>query len=887
MTMRAIITIALCCCTMWAADKHEKKPDGCYELPELYVKKESFAETLIATRQAYLKAKPSIPVAPKFGAWYSSEDYETEGLNTKCPPEDHPDSDAKDAEGKPIWKREESWSNGEELIPNQKEPLIYGLHVIDCAEPVAIAAEFSGRCEVALFLNGSEIARFIWKRNGPKHTWAKLDLKQGRNVLMVKVLKKSWRSLFHFVPEWQDPGDVILAKLKADFPKETAALTTDLACCDASLLDWFSADDQVAWTRKLAGSATTRLASALAVQADPLHEVHVEGLGNGHAGVGAYTQLARYAEQFALLQEIPFPMLARTAEAAKAQKIGDDYPAQLATLSSGVESLKKQTHAKLLAKQPVDLRTAADLHAQAQMIEQRARILRSELLALGYDGPPLLGNQWPLNKSRNSVVPAMGLPDAASDENQLWDTKLGSQQFTFPVADKGVVIVGADKSGFQDERLDKMGFGGSVLCLDQETGELKWEIGFDLPLIPGAGRDSRYGMCSSAVFDGDRVYMVTVRGVVVCLDIHGMANGNQGYQDEFAGSRFKKKYPGGSGAAAKELGPTFGDVIWFKDIVGEEKVRLHDAYAATILMHDDMLWVPTSHCEGRSNAIAYMCPGHETLRTGRRTNLVVLDKNTGETIAKDGLDIREVYHGQWSSPSMGIVNGKPQFYYGDGYGILHAFEAPVRKEGEVQTLKEIWQIDCNPPDYRVRDDYEILYEGPRGDTDGETHGPSEIIATPVFYKGRVYVAIGRDDRASRRGKDKGMLICIDPTMTGDVTGKAELWSHRIGRTMCTPAIVNDLLFIGDYNNMFYCFDATTGEKYWEHEIGFVLYSSAMAADNKVYIGTRKGYLWAFEASKTMRVLSREKAGICATPTAVDGMLFVPTNRSIKAFGRKK
>ncbi len=82
-------------------------------------------------------------------------------------------------------------------------------------------------------------------------------------------------------------------------------------------------------------------------------------------------------------------------------------------------------------------------------------------------------------------------------------------------------------------------------------------------------------MCSPATVEGDRVYMVTNRDEVVCLDLHGMANGNDGpYRDEgrhmaaagpaAAGGRpDRRRHPlavgpaAGGGRAAARFGPQF------------------------------------------------------------------------------------------------------------------------------------------------------------------------------------------------------------------------------------------------------------------------------------------------------------------------------------------
>ena len=63
-------------------------------------------------------------------------------------------------------------------------------------------------------------------------------------------------------------------------------------------------------------------------------------------------------------------------------------------------------------------------------------------------------------------------------------------------------------------------------------------IGCPATAIPklGAGKVSDWeyvGLCSSPAVEGNRMWLVTNRGEVVCLDTEGMANGNDGpYKDE-------------------------------------------------------------------------------------------------------------------------------------------------------------------------------------------------------------------------------------------------------------------------------------------------------------------------------------------------------------------
>ena len=71
------------------------------------------------------------------------------------------------------------------------------------------------------------------------------------------------------------------------------------------------------------------------------------------------------------------------------------------------------------------------------------------------------------------------------------------------------------------------------MAFDEKDGSFEWQL-----IIPklGAGKVSDWeyvGLCSSPAIQGNRMWLVTNRGEVVCLDTEGMANGNDGpFKDE-------------------------------------------------------------------------------------------------------------------------------------------------------------------------------------------------------------------------------------------------------------------------------------------------------------------------------------------------------------------
>ena len=114
-----------------------------------------------------------------------------------------------------------------------------------------------------------------------------------------------------------------------------------------------------------------------------------------------------------------------------------------------------------------------------------------------------------------------------------------------------------------------------------------------------------------------------------------------------------------------------------------------------------------------------------------------------------------------------------------------------------------------------------------------------MIATPVVWKNRVYVAIGQDPE---HGDGVGILHCIDATKTGDVTHEGKVWSYKdIGRSISTVSITEDgLLFVAEYAGKIHCLDAETGKPYWVHDTQAHIWGSTLVADGKLYIGTEDG-----------------------------------------------
>ena len=261
---------------------------------------------------------------------------------------------------------------------------------------------------------------------------------------------------------------------------------------------------------------------------------------------------------------------------------------------------------------------------------------------------------------------------------------------------------------------------------------------------------------------------------------------------------------------------------------------------------------------------------HVKIRKPDAPSLIVLDKQTGQLVGQDNEHIGpRIFHCTWSSPAMGVVNGKPLVFFCGGDGVVYAFE-PLPQQldtDQVHMLKKVWQFDCDPTAPK-----ENVHQYVRN----RQVSPSNIMGMPVFYQNRVYVTGGGD---VWWGKTEAFVKCIDATKEGDITDNGQIWSQPLLRHACTtPAIYDGLVFVGDLGRGVYCFDADTGERYWEHKMKGQVWSSLMVADGKLYVGSHGGDFCILRASKDKNLLAtiRLDGPMSTTPVAANGVLYVNT-----------
>ena len=480
--------------------------------------------------------------------------------------------------------------------------------------------------------------------------------------------------------------------------------------------------------------------------------------------------------------------------------------------------------------------------------------------------------QWGRNHTRNMVSPATGLPatfdpgkfisgtdkiDIESTTNVKWIAKLGSQSYGNPTVADGRVYIGTNNDSPRDPRF--VGDRSVVYCLDEATGELIWQL--NIPKL-GTGKVSDWeflGICSSPAVEGDRVYLVTNRCEVVCLDVNGMADGNDGeYQDE-------GQYMAGPGNAPMAVTEKDADIIWVIDMIDECGVFPHNITSCSVLVVGDRVWTSTS------NGVDY---GHVETPAPSAPSLIVLDKKTGELLGEEASGLSQrIFHSNWSSPAYLKTDTAELCIFGGPDGVLYAFNPdPVKDAEGFGILQEAWRFDCNPVEYRTKDGEPIKY--------ATRLGPSEVLGTPIVHEGRIYALIGQDPE---HGEGIGNLVCLDEK--GE-----QIWSYSgINRSMSTMAITDGLLFAADYSGYVYCLDALTGEKYWDHDTFAHIWGSALVADGRVFVGTEDGFMTIVPATKELdksKVVEVDcTSPIYSSPIAANGVLYFASHTHLFAIAK--
>ena len=348
------------------------------------------------------------------------------------------------------------------------------------------------------------------------------------------------------------------------------------------------------------------------------------------------------------------------------------------------------------------------------------------------DWPQLGGTPFRNNTPEGKNIPTDW--DIKTGRNIKWSVALGSESWGNIVVANGNLYVGTNNGAAYLERYPPVVDLGVLLCFRESDGEFLWQHSSE-KLPTGRVHDwPHQGICSSPVVEGERLWFVTNRGEVICLDAEGFRDG------ENDGPFHSEKPDKLDNPKVAWDEPHEADVVWSFNMMNELGVRQHNMATCAPTIWGDVLFICTSNGIDES---------HVRIPAPDAPSFMAMDKHSGKVLWTDNSPGNNILHGQWSCPVVGVFDGVPQVIFAGGDGWLYSFRADHWNDGKPELL---WKFDGNPKDsiYRL---------GGRS-----TRNP--IIAIPVICDGIVYLAMGEDPE---HGEGQGHLWCIDPTQRGDVS----------------------------------------------------------------------------------------------------------------------
>ena len=471
------------------------------------------------------------------------------------------------------------------------------------------------------------------------------------------------------------------------------------------------------------------------------------------------------------------------------------------------------------------------------MRERMARHIAAGLALTAAALSPLFSQDWPMwggTAQRNMASAVKDLPetwDVKSGKNVRWTAQIGSTSYGNPVVAGGKIFLGTNNGNPRDPAVE--GDRGVLMCFRESDGKFLWQAVTD-KLASGAQNDfPEQGVCSSPAVEGDRIYYVSNRGELVCLDTEGFLDGNNDgpFQDEVHKTS------------------NHADIVWKLDMMKELGVYQRHMANSSPVIWEDLVFVGTSN--GRND---------EELPSPKAPSFLAVDKNTGKVVWRDNSPGEGILNGQWSSPALGLVDGVQQAFFAGGDGWLYGFRA--------RTGERLWKFDLNP----------------KGIAPGARNSG---ISTPVFSEGKLLMSAGQDPDS---GSGRGGAYLINPAKRGDITESGKVWHYdKINRSISTAAVGNGLAFLSDFDGVLHCLDARTGTPHWTYDLKSPVWGSPLLADGKVYLGDADGDLAVFKADArpAKPVVIDMGDSVYSTPVAANGVLYVMTRTRLLAISAKE
>lgn len=254
-------------------------------------------------------------------------------------------------------------------------------------------------------------------------------------------------------------------------------------------------------------------------------------------------------------------------------------------------------------------------------------------------------------------------------------------------------------------------------------------------------------------------------------------------------------------------------------------------------MDGNQIWaksfgIPDNHYGHSSSLITYRGKLFIQFDSNRGGKLIALNTFTGEEIWQ----ITRKCKISWASPIIAEIDGQKQLILASN---------PIVAGYSLSDGKELWAVDC-------------LY--------GEV-GPS-----CGYGEGLIFAA-----------NEYAKLVAIDPADGFKIKWEDDEYLPEVS----SPVVSKGLLFIATSYGVLVCYDAKSGEKYWEKEYSSGFYSSLIIIDGKLYAIDMGGITHIIAVSKEFKLIAEPKLNekIVTTPAFSKGRIYIRGEKFLYCIGK--
>ena len=148
----------------------------------------------------------------------------------------------------------------------------------------------------------------------------------------------------------------------------------------------------------------------------------------------------------------------------------------------------------------------------------------------------------------------------------------------------------------------------------------------------------------------------------------------------------------------------------------------------------------------------------------------------------------------------------------------------------------------------------------------------EVGPSPAYAGGLVFA-----------GNEYARLVAIKPGTQPSIAWENDEYLPEVA----SPVVSEGLLFIGTSYGVLVCYDAVSGEKYWEEEINQGFYSSPMVAEGKLYAMDMGGIMHIYSVSKEVKKIGEPALGegSVTTPAFSKGRIYIRGDEYLYCIGK--